>query len=78
VDHSLVYLQPVEEDDNTYINAVLVKVSRFSRTILRIRGTSQGPVSVCVCVRPSVTSHVLLKRLNVGSHKQRHTIAQGI
>ena len=42
--------------------------------MLCIRGTSHGPVSVCLC--PSVTSHVLLKRLNVGSHKQRHTIAQ--
>jgi len=29
VDHSLVYLRPVEEDDNTYINAVSVKVSDF-------------------------------------------------
>jgi len=30
VDHSVVYLQPVEEDDNTYINAVAVNVSNFS------------------------------------------------
>lgn len=29
VDHCLVYLRPVEEDDNTYINAVSVKVSLF-------------------------------------------------
>ena len=31
--------------------------------MLRIRGTSHGPVSVCVCVRLSQVG-VLLKRLN--------------
>jgi len=47
--------------------------------MLCIRGTSHGPASVCVC--PSVRLSqvgVLLKRLNVGSHKQHHTIAQGL
>jgi len=39
-----------------------------------MRGTSHGPVSVCVCLSQV---GVLLKRLNVGSHKQHHTIAQG-
>ena len=29
VDHSLVYLPPAVEDDNTYINAVSVHVSHF-------------------------------------------------
>ena len=32
-------------------------------------------LSVCLSVRPSQVG-VLLKRLNVGSHKQHHTIAQ--
>jgi len=32
---------------------------------------------VCVCVRPSQVG-VLLKRLNIGSYKQHHTIAQGL
>jgi len=48
----------------------------FYHAMLCIRGTSHGPVSV----RPSVCLSqvgVLLKRLNVGSHKQQHTIAQG-
>jgi len=40
-----------------------------------MRGTSHGPVSVCVCLSQV---GVLLKRLNVGSHKQHHTIAQGL
>jgi len=49
--------------------------------MLCIRGTSHGPVSVCVCVCLSVgvclsQAGVLLKRLNVGSHKQHHTIAR--
>ena len=35
------------------------------------------PVSVRPSVRPSQVG-VLLKRLNVGSHKQHHTIAQGL
>jgi len=34
-------------------------------------------LSVCPSVRPSQVG-VLLKRLNVGSHKQHHTIAQGL
>ena len=47
----------------------------FYRAMLCIRGTSHGPVSVCVCLSQV---GVLLKRLNVGSHKQHHTIAQGL
>ena len=49
--------------------------------MLCIRGTSHGPVSVCLSVRRSVCPSqvgVLLKRLNVGSRKQQHTIAQGL
>jgi len=45
--------------------------------MLRGRPTSHGPVSVCLSVRQSQVG-VLLKRLNVGSHKQHHTIAQGL
>ena len=45
----------------------------FYRAMLCIRGTSHGPVSVrlsvCLSVRPSQAG-VLLKRQNVGSHKQ--------
>ena len=47
----------------------------FYRAMLCIRGTSHGPVSVRLSVRPSQVG-VLLKLLNVGSHKQHHTIAQ--
>jgi len=53
----------------------------FYRAMLSIRGTSHGPVSVSPSVRPSVRLSqvvVLLKRLNRGSHKQHHTIAQGL
>jgi len=54
----------------------------FYRAMLCIRGTSHGPVSlrrlsVCPSVSPSQV-RVLLKRLNVGSHKQHHTIVQGL
>ena len=51
----------------------------FYHAMLCIRGTSHGPVSVCLSVHPSVCPSqvsVLLKRLNVGSHKQHHTIAE--
>ena len=55
----------------------------FYRAMLCIRDTSHGPVSVhlsvCVCVCLCLSQvGVLLKRLNVGSHKQHHTIAQGL
>jgi len=49
----------------------------FYRAILCIRGTSHGPVSVSVCVCLSQAG-VLLKRQNIGSHKQHHTIPQGL
>ena len=45
----------------------------FYHAMLCIRGTSRGPVSVCLS-----QVGVLLKRQNVGSHKQHHTIAQGL
>ena len=45
--------------------------------MLYIRGTCHGPVSVRLSVLPSQVG-VLLKRLNIGSHKQHHTIAQGL
>ena len=45
------------------------------RGCIGIRGASHGPVSVRPSVCPSQVG-VLLKRLNVGSHKQHHTIAQ--
>jgi len=53
------------------------------RAMLCIRGTSHGPVSVCLCMSVSVCvcvclsqAGVLLKRQNVGSNKQHHTIPQ--
>ena len=49
--------------------------------MLYIRGTSYGPVSVRLSARLSVRPSqvgVLLNRLNVGSHKQHRTIAQGL
>jgi len=49
----------------------------FYRAMLCMRGTSHGPVSVCPSVCQSQVG-VLLKRLNVGSHKQHHMIAQGL
>jgi len=51
----------------------------FYRAMLGIRGTSHGPVSVClsVCVCLSQAG-VLLKRQNVGSRKQHRTISQGL
>jgi len=42
----------------------------FYSAMLCMRGTSHGPVSVCVCHKS------VLKRLNTGSHKQNHMIAK--
>jgi len=49
--------------------------SGFYRTILCMRGTSHGPVCMCVCLSQV---EVLLKWLNVGSLKQHHTMAHGL
>jgi len=47
----------------------------FYRAMLCTRGTSQGPVSVRVCLCLCLSQvGVLLKRLNRGSHEQHHTI----
>jgi len=45
--------------------------------MLCIRGTSHGPVSVCLSVCLSQV-RVLLKQLSTGSHIQHHMIAQGL
>ena len=47
----------------------------FYRAMLCIRGISHGPVSVRLCLSQV---GVLLQRLNIGSHKQHHTIVQGL
>jgi len=49
--------------------------------MLCIRGTSHGPVSVCVCLSVclSLTSRCSTKTAKrIGSHKQHHTITQGL
>ena len=62
--------------DKTLIHGdLLIYDKHFYRATLYISGTSHGPVSVSVCLSQV---GVLLKRLNVGSHKQHHTIAQGV
>jgi len=54
-------------------------VLSFYRAMLCIRGTSHGPVSVSVCLSVCLSQvAVLLKRLNIRSHKQHHAIAQGL
>jgi len=45
--------------------------------MLCMRDTSYGPLSVRLSVCLSQVG-VLLKRMNVGSHKQSHTINQGL
>jgi len=59
-----------------YSRTLLIFLS-FYRAMLCIRGTSHGPVSVRLSVRPSQVG-VLLKRLNVGLHKQHHTVTRAI
>ena len=61
---------------NSKSRSVLISARDFYRAMLCIRGTTRGPVSVRVYLSQHVG--VLLKRLNVGSHKQHHTIAQGL
>ena len=59
-----------------YSKLLVVSIS-FYRAMLCICGTSHGPVSVRLSVCLSQVG-VLLKRLNVRSHKQHHTIAHGL
>jgi len=63
------------------VKQVRIQCVDFYRAMLCIRGTRHGPVSVClsVCVRLCLLQvGVLLKRQNVGSHKQHRTIPQGV
>ena len=59
-------------DTVSEFRCLLILVS-FYHTMLCIHSTSRSTVSVC----PSQVG-VLLKRLNIGSHKQHHTIDQGL
>jgi len=60
---------------SVYVSSQHRCASTFYRTMLCIHGTSNGPVSVSV--RLSQVG-VLLKRQNIGLHKQHHTIPQGL
>ena len=62
-------------DDNRDFRSSRMQIAADYRAMLCIRGTSHGPVSVSVCLSQV---GVLLKRLNLGSHKQHHTIPQGV
>ena len=66
------------------LTAGINTTSVFTRATLASAGISCRRVSVCLSVCPSVRPSVclskvcvLLKRINVGSRKQRHTIAWG-
>jgi len=81
--HAVIITQQIDDymlnrAPNPSIRTVRNFKTNFYRAMLCIRGTSHGP-SVRLC--PSVCLSqvgVLLKRLNTGSHKQHHTIAQGL
>ena len=66
-----------KKQDTKLLATISPNLTDFYRAMLCIRGTSHGPVSVRLSVRPSQLG-VLLRRLNVGSHTQHHTIVQGL
>jgi len=49
----------------------------YASTVLAMGLCPSVSVSLCVCVGLAQVG-ILLKRLNTGSHKQHHTIAQGL
>ena len=57
----------------TFLRLLAFKKLFLPRDAMHPRYYSHGPVSV----RPSQAG-VLLKRQNIGSHKQHHTIPQGL
>ena len=61
--------------NRTVIPSILPRTPQFYRAMLCIRGTIA--MALCLSVCPSQAG-VLLKRQNVGSHKQHHTIPQGL
>jgi len=64
-------------------NDQLLAVTGFDRSVFTARCYASAVLAmalcpaVCLSVCPSQVG-VLLKQLNVGSHKQHHTIAQGL
>ena len=65
------FYEPLHSNTSYYLSNLLTDF--YYRAMLCIRGTSHGPVSVSVCLSQV---GVLLKRHNVGLHKQHHTIPQ--
>ena len=65
------------------VSFLLFIVCKFIDYVLRltvfITARCHGPVSVSVCLSVCLSqAGVLLKRQKVGSHKQHHTIPQGL
>ena len=77
-ERGLFYVVVVDDNDPRVCSLTYLRAQRFYRAMLCIRGTSHGPVSVSVCLCPSVTSRCSAKTAKRRITKQQHTIPQGL
>jgi len=59
------------------INNIIINSSSYDSMVFTARCYASAVLAVRLCLRLSQVG-VLLKRVNVGSHKQSRTIAQGL
>ena len=71
----------ITHQQSAYLSAITMTTISKRFFTARCYASAVLAMALCLSVRPSVRPSqvgVLLKRLNVGLHKQHHTIAQGL
>ena len=68
---------PIGPTTNMIMNTLLVAKSPWKITVFTARCYASAVLAMALCLSVCLSQvGVLLKRLNVGSHKQHHTIPQ--
>jgi len=77
--HSMSWAMPPLARAHTTSHSTFIETMRLSYTVFTARCYASAVLAIaqCLSVCPSQVGF-LLKRLNVGSHKQHHTIVQGL
>ena len=70
-------MSPFDREHTTFYST-LIETMRLSCTVFTARSYASAVLAMGLCPCQSVTSRSSTKTANTGSHKQHHTIAQGL